>query len=115
MTNERRRFPRYSVHLEATVKLPGNENLALIVEDLCVLGCLLEYGPTLQVRQECEISMSWRGRKFQTPAVVAWKGEQGQVGLEFKDTGPEDHRVLREICAELLKEPMVRLPGSGAA
>jgi hypothetical protein len=107
---ERRRVPRYSAHLKANVKLPGEESsLAVMVEDLCVLGCLLEYGPTLEIQQECDFSLTWKGQDFQTPAVVAWKGEQGQVGLEFHHTDPAHHKLLREICPELFTRPLVRL------
>ena len=107
---ERRQAPRYSTHLPASVKLPGEENaLAVMVEDLCVLGCLLEYCPRLEVRQECDFSLSWKGRDFRTPAIVAWKGEQGQVGLEFHSTDPANRQLLQEICPELLTKPLVRL------
>jgi len=110
MGDERRRVPRYSAHLKASIKLPGEEAaLAVMVEDLCVLGCLLEYGPTLEIHQECDFSVTWKGRGFRTPAVIAWKGEQGQVGLEFHDTDPSNHQFLREICPELLTKPLVRL------
>jgi hypothetical protein len=110
MGEERRRVPRYSTHLKANVKLPGEDAaLAVMVEDLCVLGCLLEYGPTLDIHQECDFSMAWKGREFRSPAVVAWRGEQGQVGLEFHDTDQENHKFLREICPELLTKPLVRL------
>ena len=107
---ERRRVPRYSARLKATVKLAGQEStLAVLVEDLCVLGCLLEYGPTLQIHQECDFSLMWKGREFRTPALIAWKGDQGQVGMEFHDTSPENHEFLREICPELFTRPLVRL------
>jgi hypothetical protein len=110
MGEERRRVPRYSTHLQASVKLPGvDAALAVMVEDLCVLGCLLEYAPTMEIHQECQFSMMWKGREFRTPAVVAWRSEQGQVGLEFLDTDAENHQFLREICPELLTKPLVRL------
>ena len=74
---ERRRVPRYSAHVKASIKLPGESAaLAVMVEDLCVLGCLLEYAPTLEIHQECDFAMTWKGREFRTPAVVAWKGER---------------------------------------
>jgi hypothetical protein len=111
MANERRRAPRYSTHLKASVKLPGEgAALAVMVEDLCVLGCLLEYGPTLEIHQECDFAMTWKGREFRTPAKVAWKGELDQVGLEFHDTDPANHHLLREFCADLIMKPLVRLP-----
>lgn len=110
MANERRRVPRYSVHVKASVKLPADSPaLAVMVEDLCVLGCLLEYGPTLEVHQECEFTVTWKGREFRTHAVVAWRGGQGQVGLEFHNTNPADQQFLREVCAEFLMKPLVRL------
>ena len=90
--------------------MTGEANtLAVVVEDLCVLGCLLEYGPSLEPHQECEFAMSWKGRDFQSPAMVAWKGEQGQVGMEFHNTDHTNQQRLREICAELLMKPLVRL------
>jgi hypothetical protein len=111
MANERRRVPRYSAHVKASVKLPGESTaLAVMVEDLCVLGCLLEYGPTLEIHQQCDLGMTWKGREFRTPAVVAWRGEQGQVGLEFRNTDPANQQLLREICAEFHMKPLVRLP-----
>ena len=110
MTEERRRVPRYSAHVKATLRLPGeNSTLAVMLEDLCVLGCLLEYGPTLQVHQECELSLSWKGREFRSQAVVAWQGAQGQVGLEFRNTDPVNQQLLREISADFLMKPLVRL------
>ena len=110
MTDERRRVPRYSAHVKASVKLPGESTaLAVMVEDLCVLGCLLEYGPTLEIHQECDFAVTWKGREFRTPAVVAWKGEQGQVGLEFHHTEPANQQLLREVCADFLMKPLVRL------
>jgi hypothetical protein len=110
MTEERRRVPRYSAHVKASIRLPGeNSTLAVMVEDLCVLGCLLEYGPTLQVHQECDLILPWKGREFQTHAVVAWRGEQGQVGLEFHNTDPANQQLLREMSADFLMKPLVRL------
>jgi hypothetical protein len=110
MGADRRRVPRYSAHVKATVKLPAdNSTVAVMVEDLCVLGCLLEFGPTLEPHQECEFIFSWKGKDFQSPAVVAWRGEQGQVGLEFHNTDMLNAQRLREICAELLMKPLVRL------
>jgi len=84
--------------------------LGVMVEDLCILGCLLEYGPTLEIHQEGKFSLVWKGREFQSPALVAWRGDQGQVGLEFHHTDPANQQVLREICAEFLMKPLVRLP-----
>ncbi|HMD86717.1 MAG TPA: PilZ domain-containing protein [Terriglobia bacterium] len=111
MTKERRRVPRYSAHVKASVKLPGESPaLAVMVEDLCVLGCLLEYAPTLEIHQECDFAMTWKGREFRTPAVVAWSGELDQVGLEFHNTDPANSQLLREFCADFLKKPPVRLP-----
>jgi hypothetical protein len=113
MSIERRRVPRYSAHLNGKVKLPGQDTaLAVMVEDLCVLGCLLEYCPTLENHQECDFSLTWKGREFQTHAVVAWKNEQGQAGMEFLNTDPANHQFLREICSQLVLKPLVRLPGS---
>jgi hypothetical protein len=110
MADERRRVPRYSAHVKATVQLPGESTaLAVMVEDLCVLGCLLEYGPTLEIHQECDFAMTWKGRQFRTPAVVAWKGELNQVGLEFRNTDPANQKVLREICPELFMKPLRRM------
>ena len=110
MAEERRRVPRYSAHVKATVQVPGeNAPLAVMVEDLCVLGCLLESGPTLQVHEECEFALTWKGRQFQTPAVIAWRGDQKQVGLEFHNTDPANQQVLRDICSEFLMKPLVRI------
>ncbi len=110
MGAERRRVPRYSAHVKASLKLPGDPTtLAAMVEDLCVLGCLLEYGPPLEAHQECEFSLSWKGRDFQSPGLVAWRGELGQVGLEFHNTSPDNQQRLREICADFLMKPLVRL------
>jgi hypothetical protein len=41
--------------------------------------------------------------------MVAWRGAQGQVGLEFHNTDPVDQQFLREVCADLLMKPLVRL------
>ena len=111
MINNRRRVPRYSAHVQASIKLQADGTaLAVVVEDLCVLGCLLEYAPTLEIRQECDFAMTWKGREFQTPAVVTWRSEQGQVGVEFHNTESANHQLLREICAEFSTKPLVRLP-----
>jgi hypothetical protein len=80
-----------------------------MVEDLCILGCLLEYAPTLEVRQECEFSVLWKGQEFRTPALVAWKGQEGQAGLEFHKMDAASHQLLREVCADFLVKPLVRL------
>ena len=110
MPEERRRVPRYSAHVKANIKLPAESNtLAVMIEDLCALGCLLESAPTLEIHQECEFALSWKGREFQAAAVVAWKGEQGQVGLEFLNIPPADLEMLKEICADFLMKPLVRL------
>src|SRR5208282_5337934 len=110
MNIERRRVPRYSAHVKASIILPGESTpLPVMVEDLCVLGCLLENGPTLEIHQECNFALTWKGREFQTPAVVAWRGEQGQVGLEFRNTEPANQQLLREACADFLMKPLVRL------
>jgi len=110
MTEDRRRVPRYSTHVKATVTLPRETTpLTVMVEDLCVLGCLLEYCPTLAVHQECDFCMAWEGRELRTHAVVAWRGEQGQVGLEFQNTGQANLQLLRELCADFQARPLVRL------
>ena len=96
--------------MKASIKLPGeNTVLAVMVEDLCVLGCLLESCPSLEIHQECEFALTWKGREFQSSAVVAWRGEEGQVGLEFSHTVPANQQMLREICADFLMKPLVRL------
>lgn len=110
MGDERRRVPRYSAHVKANVKLTSDHrSVDVMVEDLCVLGCLLESGPTLEPHQECEFSLVWKNREIKTPALVAWRGEQGQVGLEFHNTNPENQQLLREVCADFLMKPLVRL------
>ena len=53
--------------------------------------------------------MDWEGRELRTPAVVIWKNEQGQAGLEFSSNSPESQALLREILAELRVKPLVRL------
>jgi len=113
MTNERRRVPRYSAHVKASIKLPGESTaLPVMVEDLCVLGCLLEHGATLEIHQECNLTVPWKGREFRTPAVVTWRGGQGQVGLEFHNTDPANQQLLREVCPDFFMKPLVRLPES---
>lgn len=97
--------------MKASIRLPPESTvLAVMVEDLCILGCLLEYAPTLESHLEYDFSMPWKGREFRTPAMVAWKNEQGQVGLKFQNTDPANSELLREICATLLIKPPVRLP-----
>lgn len=111
MSQERRRVPRYSAHVKGTIRLPGdNSTLAVMVEDLCILGCQLEYGPTLEVQQECEFALNWKGREFRTVAVVAWKGSEDQVGLEFRNTESSNVELLRQLCGELQMKSLVRLP-----
>ncbi len=84
--------------------------LAVEVEDLCVLGCLLEYAPSLQVQQECELTVEWEGRKFHTPAMVAWVSKRGQAGLAFHNPDSANQRLLREICATLRQKPPAPFP-----
>jgi hypothetical protein len=111
MLSKQRRVARYSAHLKASLRLPAEgTTFEVIVEDLAALGCLLEYSPWLQVRQQCELAMDWEGREFRTPAVVIWKNEQGQAGLEFVNNDPDRQALLREILAELRLKPLVRLP-----
>jgi hypothetical protein len=110
MVNKRRRVARYSAHLKASLSLPAEgTTFGVVVEDLAVLGCLLEYAPWLQARQECELAVEWKGREFRTPAVVAWRSERGQVGVEFHDTDPANQQWVREVCADFLMKPLVRL------
>ena len=107
--NERRRVPRYSAHLNGSIKLPReNKAFAVVVEDLCILGCMLESGPPLEIHQECEFAMTWKGREFRTAVMVAWKSEQGQVGLEFLNTTPAKLQMLREICSDFIIKPLAR-------
>jgi hypothetical protein len=110
MIKERRRVPRYTAHLKASLRLPAdNTTLAVVVEDVCVLGCLLEYAPSLQIQTECELTVEWKGREFRTPAVVVWNSPQGQAGLSFQRTETANQEMLRTICAELRMKPLVRL------
>jgi hypothetical protein len=110
MVTKRRRVARYSAHLKASLSLPAEgTTFEVIVEDLAALGCLLEYAPWLKVRQKCELALGWEGREFRTPAVVIWKNEQGQAGLEFGSNDLDSQALLREICAELRVKPLVRL------
>jgi hypothetical protein len=110
MANERRRVPRYTAHLKASLVLAEKASvIAVVVEDLCVLGCLLEYAPSLQVYQECVLTLEWSGREFRTPATVAWNSRQGQAGLSFHDTDAPSQELLRKICGELRMKPLVRM------
>ena len=110
MSEEKRRVPRYSARLPARIKLPGEETpVAVMVEDLGLLGCLLENAPTLELYQECSFALTWNGREFQTSAVFSRRGEHGQVALEFRDTDPASQQMLQEVCSELLMRPLVRL------
>lgn len=107
MTNERRRVPRYTARLKASlVSVEKSSVITVVVEDLCVLGCLLEYAPSLQVHQECELTLEWSGREFRTPAAVAWNNRQGKAGLSFHDTDASSQDLLRKICAELRMKPL---------
>jgi hypothetical protein len=107
----KRRVARYSAHLKASLSLPAEgTTFEVMAEDLSVLGCLLEYAPWLQVRQNCELAIEWKGREFRSPAVVLWKNMQSQVGLEFGSHDPASQALLREICADLRLKPLVRLP-----
>jgi hypothetical protein len=111
MSYERRRVPRYTAHLKGSLHLPGKgSTLPVLVEDLCVLGCLLEYAPSLQVQQECVLTVEWEGRQFRTPALVAWISQQGEVGLAFYNNDPVNQQLLREICGELRLKPLAPLP-----
>ena len=111
MVIERRQAPRYSAHVSASIKVAGQQGtLAVMVEDLCVLGCLLEYAPMLEPDQECEFALTWKGREFRTLAVVVWKGERNEAGLKFHHTDHEQHALLRAMCNEFLEKPLVRLP-----
>jgi hypothetical protein len=71
---------------------------------------MLEYAPWLQVRQDCELTMEWKGREFRAPAVVIWKDAQGRAGLEFGSHDLANQALLREICSELRLKPLVQLP-----
>lgn len=112
MANERRRVPRYTAHLKASL-VSGEKSTAIpvVVEDLCVLGCLLEYAPSLQVHQECVLTLDWSGREFRTPATVAWNNRQGQAGLAFHDADAPSQDLLRKICAELRMKPLAPMTG----
>ncbi len=110
MDEEKRRVPRYSARLPARIKLPGEDTpVSVMVEDLGVLGCLLENAPHLELYQECTFSLTWNGREFQTSAVFARRGDHDQVGLEFRDIDPASQQMLQEVCADLLMKPLVRL------
>ena len=112
MSIDRRRVPRYSAHMKGILTLPvTGVKLSVIVEDLCVLGCLLEYAPALQVQQDCELTVEWEGRTFHTQAMVAWISRRGQVGLAFHNNDADNQRRLREICAALRLKPLEALPG----
>jgi hypothetical protein len=96
--------------VKARVKLPGESTtLAVMVEDFCILGCLLEYVPTLEIHQDCDFSLTWKGRELRTSSRVAWKNEQGQVGLEFQNSDPANIQMLREFCADFQMKPLLRL------
>jgi len=111
METDRRKVPRYSAHVKASVKVKGESTLlAVMVEDLCVLGCLLEYAPTLQVDEECEFALTWKEREFRSSAVVVWQNERAEVGLKFQDIEPTHQQLLREFCADFLEKPLVRMP-----
>jgi hypothetical protein len=110
MITERRQAPRHPTQLKASLNIPDQSAaLDVMLEDLCVLGCLLEYAPSLQVHQECKLTMEWKDREFRTPATVAWKNPQGQAGLAFHDGDPANKVLLREICSELRLRPPTRL------
>ena len=111
MSNGRRRVPRYTANLKGSLTVPDEGvTLAVVVEDLCVLGCLLEYAPSLRVQQECKLNVEWEGRKFQTSAMVAWIGPRGRVGLAFRNKDAANQQLLREICAELRLKPLAPMP-----
>jgi len=96
--------------MKASLRVPAESTtLAMVVEDLCVLGCSLEYAPSLQVQMECELSVDWQGREFRTPAMVVWITPQGQAGLSFHDMEKASQEMLREICRDLRMKPLVRL------
>ena len=110
MGEERRRAPRFSAHIKASINLPGeNDLLAVMVEDLSTLGCLLESAPSLEINQDCNFALSWKGREFRCDGVVVRRSDLGQVGLDFRNILPEIQPMLGEICAELLRGPLVRL------
>jgi len=112
MIRERRQVPRYSANLNGRLLVEGSTH-SVVVEDLGVFGCSLNYAPPMTPIQECELAIEWEGRHFRTQAMVAWIKAQSKVGLRFHGTDAENQELLRRVCSELRMKPLVRLKDDG--
>ena len=96
---ERRRFPRVSCRIEATVvdKLSAM-NLPVKVTDVSLGGCYVEMLAPLPINSSVELTLdSSRGAIHASGKVVAAQTGMG-MGIEFTAISPEDFEKLRAIA-----------------
>ncbi len=108
---ERRQAPRYLCELKGQVRQLGSGvPLTVNVTTLSTKGCGIEGTGTLNVGQRCTVGLEWHGKDLRAEAEVVWATAQGRAGLKIVGITDENLALLKELCATLQLQPLVRLP-----
>jgi hypothetical protein len=115
-THERRRVPRYVSDLPASISTPAaGRSWTVKLITLSVLGGCVEASELPDPGQVCQVTTEWEGRELALPGKVVWKSKQGRLGVKFAPLEESTDRLLRQVCANLLLQPMAPLPSEPAS
>ena len=107
---ERRRVPRYISELRAQLSNPASglaSRVTLIT--VSVLGGCVEGSGLPEPGVTCELKTEWEGKPLVIQAEAVWK-RNGQLGLKFVPLGEASDKLLRQICANMLLQPLAPMP-----
>ena len=108
---ERRQVPRYLLEIPARLFCPASGKVVdVAIPTIGVHGCSVEVVGGPDVGHKCELNLEWRGKELRVEAEVVWKTQAGQIGLKFQSLEKESRDLLRELCATLRLQPLVKLP-----
>lgn len=113
--HERRRVPRYVSELYARIVDSATKTTSdATLVTLSVLGGCLEGSKLPDVGGRCAVETEWQSRPLRLEGEVVWKDAEGRVGVKFAILEEAADQLLRQICANLLLQPMAPLPSEPA-
>ncbi len=108
---DRRQVPRYLCELRGQLlDLGSGASLGVTVTTLSTKGCGIEGAGTLNRGQKYTVALEWRGKDLRAEGEVVWISPQGRAGFRFVAISEENLAHLKELCATLQLQPLVRLP-----
>ena len=98
MADERRKYKRKEVDLDAAFELEGGERVDGHVKDMSLGGAFVETSQPAPFGSKIKLFVEVDGRALSVDAVVRWKSRDG-MGVQFGLLGAKDTYQVTEFLA----------------